>query len=126
MIEIEPEELFGGKPRPLRVHQLAIPAGRGIRELTAVRGGFIVLVGNASAEPSKSFPQSEAPGPDTRFELLFWNGRDGRPDLLGGLPGNGGKPEGLLVLAETADHIDLLVISDGLKGGAPMSLRVHR
>ena len=127
VLDLAPDQLFeGGKPAPLSVHEIVIAKGFGIREIAAVRDGFIVLTGNASAEASKKFPVTAAPGPDTRFELLHWNGRDSKATNLGRLPENGGKGEALLVLDDTADHVELLVIFDGLPGGEPMNVRIHR
>lgn len=126
VIELGTRDLFGGKPRELKVHEIAIAKGRGIREIAAVKDGFVVLTGNASAEASKKIPVTAAPGPDTRFDLLFWNGRDGTTTKLGTLPENGGKGEALLVLEDAAHHVDLLVIFDGLLGGEPMAVRIHR
>lgn len=126
VIELSTGELFGGTPGKLKVHDLPVAKGRGIREITAVRGGFILITGNASAEATKKIPVSAAPGPDTRFELLFWNGRDGDAGKIGQLPENGGKGEALLVLDDVESHVDLLVVFDGLLGGEPMSLRLHR
>lgn len=126
VVEMATGDLFGGKPGPLKIHEIPVAKGRGIREIAAVRGGFIVITGNASAEASKKIPMSAAPGPDTRFELLFWNGRDAESVEIGELPENGGKGEALLVLDDTATHIDLLVVFDGLPDGAPMSVRLHR
>jgi hypothetical protein len=126
VIELAAAELFGGPPKPLTVHELALPRGRGIREVVAVSDGFLLLTGNASAEATKKFPTSQAPGPDTRFELLHWNGRDSVPANIGTLPASGGKAEGLLVLAETDRHIDALVIFDGLPDGRPLTVRAHR
>ncbi|MCW1885100.1 DUF3616 domain-containing protein [Luteolibacter flavescens] len=127
VLELAPGQLFdGGKPAPMKVHEIAISKGRGIREIAAVKDGFIVLTGNASAEASKKIPVTAAPGPDTRFELLHWNGRDSNARNLGRLPENGGKGEALLVLDDTDSHIEMLVIFDGLPGGEPMSVRIHR
>lgn len=126
VLELPADELFGGQPRPLAVHQVKVGAGRGIRELAAVRGGFVVLTGNASAEASRKIPRSAAPGPDTRFELLLWNGRDPAATRLGVLPATGGKAEGLLVLEDAGQHVDLLVLFDSLPGGAPVCVRCRR
>jgi hypothetical protein len=127
VLELAPGQIFdGGKPAAMPVHEIAIAKGRGIREIAAVRDGFIVLTGNASSEASKKIPVSAAPGPDTRFELLHWNGRDAKAANLGRLPENGGKGEALLVLDDRETHVDLLVIFDGLPGGEPMSVRIRR
>ncbi|MCW1922399.1 DUF3616 domain-containing protein [Luteolibacter arcticus] len=127
VLELAPDQLFGGgKPGPMRVHEITIAKGRGIREIAAVQDGFILLTGNASAEASKKIPITAAPGPDTRFELLYWDGRDTKATNLGRLPENGGKGEALLVLDDAAGHVDLLVIFDGLPGGEPLGVRIHR
>jgi hypothetical protein len=127
VVELGPTELFAGKPGKLEVHDLSIPRGRGIREIAAVKDGFILLSGNASAEASKKIPVTMAPGPDDRFEVYFWNGSDSSDCVkLGSLPRNGGKAEALLVLEDTADHVDMLVVFDGLPGGEPMAVRFLR
>lgn len=126
VIEASPEDLFGRHAAPLKVHALAIPDGRGIREIASVRDGFILLTGNASAEASKKIPVTMAPGPDNRFELWHWNGLGNRPNRISVLPDNGGKAEGLLVLADSAEHLDLLVVFDGLADGRPLAVRVSK
>ena len=126
IIEIAPGEIFGGKPRELKVHEIAIPKGRGFREIVALKEGFILLTGNASAEASKKIPVTMAAGPDTRFDLLYWPGGGAQAEKIGTLPDNGGKAEALLVLEETAGHADVLVIFDGLQGGEPVAVRIRR
>ena len=126
VMEVDPAVLFQERAEPLKVHEIAIEEGRGIRDIVSINGGFILVTGNASAEPSKKIPQSEAKGPDKRFEILFWDGAGSATARIGTLPENGGKGEGLLVLEDAASHIDLLVIFDGLPGGAPLTLRIHR
>jgi hypothetical protein len=127
VIEAAPAEIFGGKPRELTVHEIALPKGRGIREIAAVRDGFLILTGNASAEASKKFPTTMAAGPDTDFDLLHWSG-GGSPAarMVGRLPRNGGKAEALLVLVDGESHAEVLVIFDGLQGGEPLTIRVLR
>ena len=126
VIEASPDDLFGGGAAPLKVHALAIPDGRGIREIAAVRDGFILLTGNASAEASKKITVTMAPGPDNRFELWHWNGLDAHPNKISVLSGNGGKAEGLLVLDDSARHVDVLVVFDGLADGRPLAVRVSK
>lgn len=126
VIEVCPARIFSGPPEPLVVHELLIAEGRGIREIAAVRDGFLLLTGNASAEASKKIPVTLAPGPDNRFELLHWNGRDSRPVRIAVLPATGGKAEGLLVMADTPQQVEVLVIFDGLADGRPLALRARR
>ncbi|MFC7337359.1 DUF6910 family protein [Haloferula chungangensis] len=126
VIELEASELFDGTPRELKVHGIDLGKARGIRELVAVKGGFVIVTGNASAEATKKFPETLAPGPDQQFDLLFWDGLNPTPEMIGTLPENPGKAEGLLVLDDADAHIDLLVLYDSLPGGMPVSVRLHR
>ncbi len=89
--------------------------GRGIRDLTAVVGGFLVLAG----------PVGDG---DTPYRVYFWDGNDqlpagldaSDPQLLGEFSGLGdGKPEGLVVLKEEGKRYDLLLLCDGLRNGGP-------
>lgn len=126
IIEAAPRDLFDAKPDKLVVHRVAIGEHRGIRELAAVHGGFILVTGNASAEASKKITETLAAGPDTHFEILFWDGKSTTTTRIAKLPDNGGKAEGLLVLSDTGTHLDLLVLFDGLPGGEPLEVRLHR
>ena len=127
VLELPAEAPFNaGTPAAMKLHRIALGEDRGIREIVAVRGGFILATGNASAPPTKKIPVSEAKEPDTRFELRFWNGRDPRAETLGTLPQNGGKAEGLLVLEDTPGRIKLLVVFDSLLAGEPMGVVIHR
>jgi hypothetical protein len=84
--------------------------GRGIRDMVAVDGGFLILAG----------PVGDG---DTSFELYFWNGQDcvpgdggydGYVSLIGGIPTNSDiKPEGMAVLAESEHAWRLLIVRDG-------------
>jgi hypothetical protein len=127
IISVDPASVFDGADIPPRVHALELGKGRGIRELAAIRDGFLIITGNASAEASKKIPETQAPGPDDRFEMLHWNPGDGsRISRLGELPRNGGKAEGILILEESAAAITLIVLYDGLQGGAPVTVRLER
>jgi hypothetical protein len=126
VINLAAADLFHGKPMPLVCHLVDIGKGRGIREIAAIRGGFILVTGNASAEASKKIPKTLAVEPDNRFEMRFWNGKDPSSRLIGTLPRNDGKAEGLLILSDKDEQVDLLVIFDGLPGGQPLAVRLNR
>ncbi len=126
VLEIPADAAFTDSPAAMRLHRIPIGEGRGIREIVAVKDGFVLVTGNASAPPTKKIPVSEVDSPDTRFDLLFWNGRDPRAKTLGTLPENGGKAEGLLVLEDTPEHVKLLVVFDSLLAGQPTSVLLHR
>ena len=105
--------------------------GNGIRDITAVENGFLIISG----------PVGDAPGP---YRLYFWDGADmvyGR-DRLPPMPpalihlediapyigeeGSQGKAEGITVLEETATAYQALIIYDSLKNGNPQLWRIGK
>ena len=88
--------------------------GRGIRDIAAVKGGFLILAG----------PIGDG---DISYRLYFWNGADqlggqseAKPQQMGEFSDLGdGKPEGLAVLSEQNNSYYLLIVCDGLPNGAP-------
>jgi hypothetical protein len=84
--------------------------GRGVRDIVAVEGGFLILAG----------PVGDG---DASYQLYLWNGADcvpgdggahGRLVMIGELSTEPGvKPEGVAVTAETDDQWRLLIIHDG-------------
>lgn len=112
---------FGDPPGDPAVAYLQL-AGRGVRDMAAVRDGFLVLAG----------PVGDG---DTSTRIYFWDGTDGlaqgtmadKPHLLAELPGEGkGKAEGLAVLKEDGKAYDLLIVWDGLPNGGPVRYRLTR
>jgi hypothetical protein len=94
--------------------------GKGIRDIARIPEGFLLLAG----------PPADAEGP---YGLYFWSGREG----LGGndrggrvtselarikVP-RGGKAEGLAVVSSDGHCHELLILFDGVAGGAPQRLR---
>ncbi len=127
VVETTPDSLFGGGTLAATLHPLKVGPGRGIRELAAVRDGFIIVTGNASAEATKKFPTSQVRMADRVFEVWLW--RPGqKPELstIGVLPRPAGKAEALLVLEDTAEHVDLLVLFDGAAEGGATKYRLTR
>lgn len=88
--------------------------GRGIRDLTAVDDGFLILTGPVGEE-------------DGEYKLYHWQGRDfasqsvgadDRLTLLGDVGAKGdAKPEGIAPVAETANEWRLLLLCDGDTSG---------
>jgi hypothetical protein len=84
--------------------------GRGVRDLVAVEGGFLILAG----------PVGDGDG---SYKLYLWNGEDcvpGDDELSGTIApiadlnaGPGEKPEAVALVAEDADQWRLLIVSDG-------------
>jgi hypothetical protein len=114
VIEAAPASLFGGPPQAT-LHRLPVGPGLGIREITALREGFLVVTGTAASDA----------GRDDSFAVWFWT-PGGRPRFAGELPALPAKAEGLYLLNETADHVDALVICDGTGGGSPKAYRIPR
>jgi hypothetical protein len=109
---------------------LPVGEGRGIRDLLAVKDGFLVLAGPDDDERTEQ-PSSM---------ILFWDGRstDGRIARARPLaqldvaqvrrPGcdEGVKPEALTLLAETAREYRVLVLSDGMCDGGRLAFTIRR
>ncbi|NET30840.1 MAG: DUF3616 domain-containing protein [Cyanothece sp. SIO1E1] len=105
--------------------------GNGIRDMTAVKDGFLIISG----------PIGDAPGP---YKLYFWDGTDMvygidrqppmPPALISledinapiGEDGSQGKAEGITVLEETAVGYRALIIYDSLKNGSPQLWHIHK
>lgn len=123
IIEVEAKALFASAGQGIKpvVHRVPLGDGTGIREITAVKDGLLLLSGNAAAEPVKEFPETTAPRPDTGFALHFLPladaGKPGAVQRIGDVSAPGGKAEGLLVLSEEANELDILVIHDGIEQG---------
>ncbi|MHC4266010.1 MAG: DUF3616 domain-containing protein, partial [Planctomycetota bacterium] len=134
VIEIEPEELFGEKEgKSYKLHSLELGDSLGIREIAAVKKGFLIIAGNAGSEPGDN--EEEA---DTQtvvqdwergrgFNLFFWDGGTGVQNI-GEIPrdNEGYKAEGMMVLEENDSAIDLLIVFDGPGGGSPTIYRVFK
>jgi hypothetical protein len=112
---------FGKVPTDVKVMYLQL-AGRGIRDLAAVKDGFLVLAG----------PVGDG---DASFRIYFWDGKDGldpaakgeRPLQLAEIPDvKKGKAEGLAVLNEDGKSYELMLVWDGLPKGGPARYRITR
>ena len=127
IVEACPAHLFDGEGAAPRLHPVTLGPQRGIREIAALADGFLILTGNASAETSKQFPKTLAPGPDKHFELLHWKPANGTHTThIGTIPPAGkGKAEALLILTESTQAVELLVLFDSLPGGGPLALRLE-
>jgi hypothetical protein len=125
ILEVDPKKLFGSGADAV-VHMIHLGRGRGIRELAAVSDGLLILAGNAAAEASKRFPESEATGPDRSFTLHHWIPRRNSAPLIARLPVSDGKAEGLMVIGEQTSSIKVLVLFDGILAGGPRAFVLAR
>ncbi len=126
VIEADPAELFAGKTEGMKLHRIPVGQGAGIREIAALRDGFLVLTGNASAEATRKQPVTRAPGEDQKFVLWFWrpSGPGSYSERIGEIPEPSAKAEGLLILGEESGRLDVLVLFDSAAGGGPKQYRV--
>ena len=107
--------VFGSGNLAAKVHPLALGPGRGIRDLARVDGGILVLAGPAVGE---NVPAS----------VFLWNPSSRALKKLADLSGipAGAKAETLLVLGQTPQHYDVLVMFDGISDGGPVEYLVPR
>lgn len=111
ILRLDPEPLFAGAPTPAELLRAAVGAQLGIRAMTAVRDGFVLVVGSAGSEAVR------------RSELVHWDPATGATRRLGVFPvmqrgKQKGKEEGIMVLAEADDGtLDLVIVYDGIEGG---------
>ncbi len=138
VLRVEAEPFFdGGDAKPV-LTWLQVGAHRGIRDLHAVDGGLLLLVG----------PDDDDPKDEARWSIAFWDGTavaEGAPavprelavlDLARVDAAAGGcrdekvpkavKPEALAVVGGDAGHYRVLVLSDGLCDGGPLVFAVPR
>lgn len=94
--------------------------GRGIRDLTRVDDGFLILAG----------PVGDGPG---GYQVYFWDGADCLPgERSAGQPAlgqlqclgdvaivEGHKPEGITIVEETAQFYQAIIVVDGAVNGDP-------
>ncbi len=136
VLRVEAGPFFeGGDAQPV-LTWLRVGAQRGIRDLHAVDGGLLLLVG----------PDDDEPKGTARWSIAFWDGTAAagvvRPrelavlDLAGVDAAAGGcrdekvpkavKPEALAVVGGDARHYRVLVLSDGMCDGGPLVFTVPR
>lgn len=110
---------------------LTLGRSRGIRDMVAVKDGFLLLAGPDDSEASK----------EVSWTVWLWDGQPAstgkvvQPRLLATLDLSGVKlrkcdkelkPEAITVLEETPAAFSLLVLSDGMCDGGPLLFRLAR
>lgn len=129
VLVVEAEPLFvGADPQP-SLKEVPVGEGRAIRDMQAVDGGFLLLVG-----PDDRLENATKP-----FSVIFWDGNGSVADL-GALPVAGVlrphaqagctdkeiKPEALSVAEGRPDGWTVAVLSDGMCDGGPMWFELSR
>jgi len=124
VLEVCAEGLFGAKKTGYKLRQLPLGHGLGIREIAVVKGGFLILAGNAGSAPSLKFPLSPDFDEKRPYPLFFWSGEKVVP--LGNLPESPGKAEGLLVTVDEMGWWEVVVFYDSVKNGGARRFRVDK
>jgi len=92
-------------------------AGNGIRGLSETENQFLVLTGAVGDQ-------------NTPYQVFLWNGNQNlfgqntnNLQLLCNLPSSQGKPEGIQFIQQTANHIEFIIVQDGLPNGQPQQFQ---
>jgi hypothetical protein len=124
-------------PAPVETVAKATPAAAPKADAAKAPAKEAVAKASPAVKPAPQPKTEAAPAkePKATFTLFFWPGDASRPTRIGELqrPAGGdggkgslGKPEGLLVVNETAEKMDIIVLSDGSTNGAPALYEVTR
>lgn len=126
VLEVGANDVFGGKSQPsYTLHRLQMGPGLGVREIVAVRSGFLLIAGNSASEPSEKYTQSVDYAQDREFLMVAWDGAGAEVHKIGPIPDVVGKAEAMLVLEEAQDHVTVLVLFDGPRQGRPTIYRLY-
>ena len=130
VLTVDADAFFKGGGPQATVTRIALGERRGIRDMVAVKTGLLLLGG----------PDDDAGSQTTvAWTVSWWDGKSSpnvvQPKRLATLDLSGVKlracdekikPEALTVLAETPQAYQLLVLSDGLCDGGPLSFTIPR
>jgi Protein of unknown function (DUF3616) len=117
VLSVQLGALFGSDQADAKLYRLPLGDGRGVRDLTAYGNGFIILAGPATG--------------DGAYAVYWWDGASENTRLLRELAdviGGDGKrkPEALLPLDESPSRLQVLILFDGEKQGAPVAIKMPR
>lgn len=129
VLSVNAAALFGDADTTPQLNRLALGANRGIRDMVAVKDGFLLLAGPDDGKAHRGIP----------WTLSWWDGKSSAsvatPRLLATLGLSSValracddelKPEALTVLADTEHSYRVLVLSDGMCDGGPLAFTVPR
>ena len=132
VLAVNADALFspeGGSNPKVSVTPIALGERRGVRDMVAVKSGFLLLAGPDDDE------SSQAAG----WTVAWWDGKSSsavvQPRLLAALDlsqvtlrkcDKELKPEALTVLEETPKNYKLLVLSDGMCDGGPLAFTIPK
>ncbi len=121
--------LFGSGDATPQLIRLALGANRGIRDMVAVKDGFLLLAGPDDGQANRG----------VAWTISLWDGKSSAarvtPQTLATLDLRTValracdielKPEAITVLKENPQNYQVLVLSDGMCDGGPLSFTVPR
>lgn len=126
VLRIAPEAIFGTSESKGTLLQVPLGAGLGIRGMAPANNGVLIIAGNAGSESNRRFPEAIDFAEGRPSELFLWNPSGGTVRHLATLPAKGkGKEEGLLVLAEDTEFLEIAIVYDNLPSGGFIRYRVQ-
>lgn len=129
VLSVNSNALFDSADAAAQLNRVALGTHRGIRDMVAVDGGFLLLAGPDDGKTSQSLA----------WTISLWDGKNTEalvvPRLLATLDLSAValrpcdaelKPEAISVLEESAHSYRVMVLSDGMCDGGPLSFTVPR
>lgn len=127
VLSVDAKALFSDEDLLPAVAKIEVGKGRGVRDMQAVTDGFLVLAG----------PDDGADKRQRDWVVALWSGGAGsaQPRMLARLDlgevklrpcDERIKPEALTVLEEEKDRYRILILSDGMCDGGPLTFEIRR
>lgn len=131
ILRVPADELFRDTPPSSTVDKVRLGDNVGIRDLTRVEDGFLILAGRSDdRRGSEDYTCGEKRKPPSPLpSVWFWSGKSGdQAKPLGTLPRvkATASAETLLLLEDTKNAYRVLVLFDGEKNGKPVEFIVRR
>jgi hypothetical protein len=117
VLSVRLSALFGNDPADAKLYRLPLGDGQGVRDLTPFADGFLVLAG----------PSTDG----GTYAVYWWDGISENTRLLRDLDDvtakdGKRKAEALLPLDESPSRVRVLILFDGEKQGAPVTIEIPR
>lgn len=119
VLKVSPAQVFSNNPSGSELLRVPLAPGLGIRAMDTVGDGFLLVAGNAGAEPSKAQPLVTDYVEGRPSALYYWNPASDEAVRLGLLPKRGkGKEEAILTLSHPGEGtVRALILYDSIEGG---------
>jgi hypothetical protein len=124
VLSIAVDAMIGSAGSAPQLHRLDLGKdtsgkARGVRDLVAFEGGFLIIAGPLNDPPGGEIKRAD-------YSIFWWDGTSHKK--LGDLNGYGSKvkPEALVPLEPTADKLRVLLFFDGPDEGEPRAVEIPR